>query len=978
MMVSLNKTRFFLLFMSFILVLSTLTTYSVAETIDVCSSGCQYNSIQYAINNAKDGDKIYVKEGVYKEHLVLNDRSVTLMGENRDSTIIDGSGSGICVHIINANVTVTELSLKNCNGVRIGDGSHAIIYHNLLDSTSSSAICSSVYSNYLEHAGIYNSGGSSKIYDNIIQNNKHGIVFRSGAVNNEIYDNIIENNCGGITLIDAKITEIFRNKIKSNKNNGVRVDISNNITLYENNILMNTEMGIAVYFSTINAYDNNLSSSSKGVYLHHSELSEINNNTFVSNRYGIYLKQSEKNEIKYNHFRDSITTDISLIESAYNTVKYNYACNIESTESNDIGYNICPDDPLELPDQKAHSVEIIHETKENTSAKSKRITVCYTGCQFSTIQDAINNAKDNDEIYVKEGVYKEHLVLNDKSITLWGENRDSTIIDGEGHGSCIDIASHSNVLISEITLKNCNGIAILVSSKAVVSQTKILGLGHDCLMDSEAFRFGIFISNSSAKIYDNIIQNNQRGILIAHSDNNKLYDNHIEDNCYGVFLSQAKRTKVFRNAIQLNRDSGIFLETSWDTNIFENDIINNTGSGISVSSSSINVSHNNLTGNSNGIYLMGGWGSLINNNRFIFNTNAIVLKSSRNNTIEYNLFRCNQRDISFSQSENNDVWYNYACNIAYTESNNIENNHCLNDRAFCIKTKTSVIKDDKKDNVIIEESDTEEDIFSDLIIFLFLVAICVLFYRKNKRKKEELKRKKMEDEIRKKLEEKRRKKEKEDIRIKKEQEEEKRKKLEEKRHKKEEEERCRKKEQEERKRKKEEDEKRKFEEKQRAKGLVKYKDDIWLKPEALEHLKKIEIGLDNNFQDYTPYDFEKFIAKLFEKMGYISYVTKKTGDYGVDIVAKKGKDTVAIQAKKYRRGNNVGNVDVQKILGAMWKYDANKAMIITTSDFTVQAESQAKGAPVELWDRHTLHDMAKLYLIDKEIRRVTNNELEDS
>ena len=667
---SLNKTNFFLVFISFIFVLSTLTTYSVAETIDVCSSGCQYNSIQYAINNAKDGDKIYVRDGVYKEHVVLNDKSITLMGENRDSTIIDGSGSGICVHIVNANVIVTEFSLKNCNGVEIRDGSHAVIYKNRLSGlglyTGTELCWESSYMSFLEDSGIYNRGGSSKIYDNIILNNKHGIVLHSGAVNNEIYDNVIEKNCGGITLIDAKITEIFQNTIRFNANNGIRVDISSNTEIYENDIIENTEAGI-VACSTIIAHHNNLSRNSKGIYLrNHVENSQINNNSFISNRYGIYLSQCEKNKIEYNTFRDSITTDISLIESAYNTVKYNSACNIESIESNDIGYNICSDDSPELSEQsKTHSETINREIKDN-----------------------INVSNDNNNIS-----------NNDKK---------SNLIDEVSDGS-------SNIPVDRSD------------------------------------------SNSNVK-----------------------------------------------------------------------------------------------------------------------------------------------------------------------------------------------------------ESDIEEVNIIDLLIFLSLVAVCIFIYIKNKRKKEELKRKKMEEEIIKKLEEKRRKKEKEDNRRKKEQEDIKRKKEEEEKHK------------------IEENEKRKFEEKQRAKGLVKYKNNIWLKPKALEHLKKIELGLNNNFKDYTPYDFEKFIAKLFEKMGYFCNVTKKTGDYGVDVVARKGKDTIVIQAKKYKHGNNVGNVDVQKILGAMWKYEANKAIVVTTSDFTVQAESQAKEAPVELWDRQTLHAMVKFYFIDKEIGRMTNDELEEN
>ena len=47
-----------------------------------------YPSIQDAINNANAGDTIYIKTGTYVENPVVN-KSVSLIGENRDRTIID-------------------------------------------------------------------------------------------------------------------------------------------------------------------------------------------------------------------------------------------------------------------------------------------------------------------------------------------------------------------------------------------------------------------------------------------------------------------------------------------------------------------------------------------------------------------------------------------------------------------------------------------------------------------------------------------------------------------------------------------------------------------------------------------------------------------------------------------------------------------------------------------------------------------------
>lgn len=156
----------------------------------------------------------------------------------------------------------------------------------------------------------------------------------------------------------------------------------------------------------------------------------------------------------------------------------------------------------------------------------------------------------------------------------------------------------------------------------------------------------------------------------------------------------------------------------------------------------------------------------------------------------------------------------------------------------------------------------------------------------------------------------------------------------------------------------------KFEEKQRKKGLVKF-EDKWGTPEQIKKWKEVNYGIDKNFMNLSHFQFEKFVAELFEKMGYNTTVTRKTGDFGVDVIAKDKHDTIAIQVKQNRAGNNVSNIIVQNILGSMWKVKANKSIIITTSDFTVQAKEQAQEAPVELWNLRTLKQIVRKYFIEQ-------------
>lgn len=150
-----------------------------------------------------------------------------------------------------------------------------------------------------------------------------------------------------------------------------------------------------------------------------------------------------------------------------------------------------------------------------------------------------------------------------------------------------------------------------------------------------------------------------------------------------------------------------------------------------------------------------------------------------------------------------------------------------------------------------------------------------------------------------------------------------------------------------------------FEDTQRSKGLQKliYRGvETWATPEQVREWKFIEVDLENNFQKLNPHQFEKAIADLFTKMKYDVARTPLTGDYGADLIVKTDNETIVVQCKKYGEKHKVGAPDVQRTLGSMYRYNASKSILITTSDFTNQAKIQASKAPIELWNKRRLRE----------------------
>lgn len=123
-----------------------------------------------------------------------------------------------------------------------------------------------------------------------------------------------------------------------------------------------------------------------------------------------------------------------------------------------------------------------------------------------------------------------------------------------------------------------------------------------------------------------------------------------------------------------------------------------------------------------------------------------------------------------------------------------------------------------------------------------------------------------------------------------------------------------------------------------------------------------EEDIADGFRRFDPYSFEKLVARLFNAMGYETEVTRGSNDMGVDVIARTSTEVIVIQVKKWNA--NVGGPDVHKTLGSMVSQKADRAIVVTTSDFTNQAyQIRRSGKHVELWNGKRLNAEMRKHLV---------------
>lgn len=256
-----------------------------SQPVHNLNTGLDYATIQGAIdaNETVDGNTIEADAGTYYEHITV-DKSITLVGEDRNTTIIDGNGTGIVVQITADYVSISNFTIRNASLVYPGPPYGACIF------------------------GVYRH--DIDIENNTISDAGVGIgIGDSYAVN--IRNNVVSNTVGiGIDVGDILSPGLNRNITVSNNSvstvtiYGINIDGDTQDCSFINNTVVDCGLGIdlapnveSILVPSNNLIDGNVLSNNSVVNLWvvgaHSRTQADYTNTFRENR----LTNSQHNNL---------------------------------------------------------------------------------------------------------------------------------------------------------------------------------------------------------------------------------------------------------------------------------------------------------------------------------------------------------------------------------------------------------------------------------------------------------------------------------------------------------------------------------------------------------------------------------------------------------------------------------------------------------------------------------------------------------
>ncbi|MBS3778254.1 MAG: right-handed parallel beta-helix repeat-containing protein, partial [Candidatus Thermoplasmatota archaeon] len=319
---------------------------------------------------------------------------------------------------------------------------------------------------------------------------------------------------------------------------------------------------------------------------------------------------------------------------------------------------------------------------------------------FSSINEAISIANDDDQLYIYNGTYHENIVIN-KGITLYGESNENTIIKNVGYAHTISLNVDDIAIMNlNITNKNAPHTAInIISNNNMIIKNQI----------SHCENYGIIIFQSMNNyIHKNTISfNGNNGILVEYSSSNIISENNLTSNKRdAINIHNSMNDEINNNKISNNQNEGIYIQNSVNMTITDNDCYEN---GIFIRGGNINYwdTHNISNNSANGKKIL-----------YYKNVDDISINSNSDaaNVIFANCTNCSIYDLNLSHV-GSAIQLGFSKNICIFNNtlteNNIEGIEICNSSFITIKN--NIISNNNENGIYIHYHSNDNSVINNTI-----------------------------------------------------------------------------------------------------------------------------------------------------------------------------------------------------------------------------------------------------------------------
>jgi len=301
-----------------------------------------YSSIQAGIDAVDENGTVHVYGGTYHENVVI-DKALSLIGEDINTTIIDGGGSGDVIFVSADWVTISGLTIQNSGhfwthpeydaGVELDGAAHCSISDIHIANCTVGMVLTGSPANAIQH--------------NVIINNHYGLRVYNLSDKNTIACNIVDTCVEeGIFLVSSKYN-VLKNNIVSHSGQGILLENATHNDILAGHVYDNVD-GIALCCQSDHnyLYNNNVSSNDVGARINHANGTTVRANTFHANEdTGILLKNAGNTTVFFNNFlTNAVQANASGDNRWYNETlqQGNYWDDYTGTDSNGNGIGDTP------------------------------------------------------------------------------------------------------------------------------------------------------------------------------------------------------------------------------------------------------------------------------------------------------------------------------------------------------------------------------------------------------------------------------------------------------------------------------------------------------------------------------------------------------------------------------------------------------------------------------------------------------------